>query len=210
MLKHNRKQSGFTFLEMLLALVIFAFVGVASVAVLSSVTNSDDISEEAIARLQQVQRAMFMLERDFSQISARHIRLNGDAPQQERLIGEKFLLQSEDHGVSFSQQGWRNPAMILPRSEIQAVAYRLQEGQLQRLFTLYPDAVTGTEPRVQVLLEHLTGFELHYLKGTEWEEKWRDSRFPAAVKVKLTHEYLGEIERIFIMPDALMVAGAFE
>lgn len=213
MVSRYRRMQGFTFLEMLLAVAIFALVGLASVAVLTSVTNSDELSTEATARLQQMQRAMLMLERDFWQISARQVRVNGDAPQSERLWGEKFFLNSEDHGVSFSRQGWRNPGMILPRSEIQAVAYRLQDGQLQRLFTLYPDAVTGTEPQVQVLLENLTGFDIQYLQGDDWEEesqwqeRWQGNRFPGAVKVILTHQYLGQIERIFMLPDGLRSEG---
>lgn len=195
---------GFTFIEMLLAAAIFAMVGLASVAVLSSVTRSDSLSVEASERLVQLQRAMLMLERDFMQISVRHIRLEGEEPAKFRLYGEKFLLDSEDHGVSFVRQGWRNPAMILPRSEIQAVAYRLQEGTLQRLFTLYPDAVTGTEPKVQQLYSGLSGFEVQYLSNDEWEERWQDSNFPQAVRITLIDDYLGKLERIFIMPDMLV------
>ncbi|MDP5143568.1 type II secretion system minor pseudopilin GspJ [Rheinheimera baltica] len=196
-----KRQRGFTFIEMLLAAAIFAMVGMASVAVLSSVTQSDALSVEATERLVQLQRSMLMLERDFMQISVRHVRIDGEAPSKFRLYGEKFLLESEDHGVSFTRQGWRNPGMILPRSEIQTVAYRLQEGNLQRLFTLYPDAVTGTEPKVQMLLNGLTGFEIQYLKGEEWLERWQDSNFPKAVRITLTDEYLGRLERVFILPD---------
>ena len=202
-----KRSAGFTFIEMLLAAAIFAFVGLASVAVLNSVTQSDELSQQAAERLVQLQRTMLMLERDFMQISVRHVRLNGEAPAKDRLFGEKFLLDSEDHGVSFTRQGWRNPAMILPRSEIQTVAYRLQEGSLQRLFTLYPDAVTGTEPKIQNLYQGLTGFTVHYLQGDEWQERWQDANFPKAVRVTLTDDMLGSVERVFIMPDAVVADG---
>lgn len=207
MVKHQR---GFTFIEMLLAAAIFALVGLASVAVLSSVTQSDELSQQASERLVQLQRTMLMLERDFMQISVRHVRIDGEAASKFRLYGEKFLLDSEDHGVSFARQGWRNPAMVLPRSEIQTVAYRLQEGTLQRLFTLYPDAVTGTEPKVQQLQSGLTGFEVHYLLGEEWQERWQDANFPKAVRVALLDEHLGRLERIFLLPDAVVAEGVRE
>ena len=205
-----KQHGGFTFIEMLLAAAIFALVGLASVAVLSSVTQSDELSQLASERLTQLQRTMLMLERDFMQISVRHVRIDGEAPQKYRLFGEKFLLQSEDHGVSFARQGWRNPGMILPRSEIQTVAYRLQDGNLQRLYSLYPDAVTGTEPKVQVLQSGLAGFEVHYLQGEDWLERWQDSNFPAAVRVTLLDDNLGRIERIFMLPDAAVSAGGRE
>jgi general secretion pathway protein J len=201
---------GFTFIEMLLAAAIFALVGLASVAILSSVTQSDELSQQASERLVQLQRTMLMLERDFMQISVRHVRIDGEAPSKFRLFGEQFLLDSEDHGITFARQGWRNPGMILPRSEIQTVAYRLQEGNLQRLFTLYPDAVTGTEPKIQQLQSGLTGFEVQYLQGEEWKERWQDANFPKAVKITLIDESLGRVERIFLLPDAVVADGGRE
>lgn len=203
----RKLQRGFTFIEMLLAAAIFALVGLASVAVLSSVTQSDELSRQASERLVQLQRTMLMLERDFMQISVRHVRIDGEAPSKFRLYGEKFLFDSEDHGVSFTRQGWRNPAMILPRSEIQTVAYRLQEGTLQRMFSLFPDAVTGTEPKIQSLQSGLTGFELAYLQGEEWQERWQDANFPKAVRITLTDESLGKLERVFLLPDAVVAEG---
>jgi len=206
----HKVQRGFTFIEMLLAAAIFALVGLASVAVLSSVTQSDELSRQASERLVQLQRTMLMLERDFMQISVRHVRIDGEAPSKFRLYGEKFLFDSEDHGVSFTRQGWRNPAMILPRSEIQTVAYRLQEGTLQRMFSLFPDAVTGTEPKIQQLQNGLTGFEVAYLQGEEWQERWQDANFPKAVRITLTDESLGKLERIFLLPDAVVAEGGRE
>ena len=203
----RKLQRGFTFIEMLLAAAIFALVGLASVAVLSSVTQSDELSRQASERLVQLQRTMLMLERDLMQISVRHVRIDGEAPSKFRLYGEKFLFDSEDHGVSFTRQGWRNPAMILPRSEIQTVAYRLQEGTLQRMFSLFPDAVTGTEPKIQSLQSGLTGFELAYLQGEEWQERWQDANFPKAVRITLTDESLGKLERVFLLPDAVVAEG---
>ena len=60
---------GFTFIEMLLAVAIFALVGLASVAVLDSVTRSDEASRAGTLRLQQLQRAMMLLDRDFWQMT---------------------------------------------------------------------------------------------------------------------------------------------
>ena len=198
---------GFTFLEMLLVMALFAIVGLSSVAVLSTVTQSDAASKLSIARLQQLQRAMLLLERDIMQISPRYVRIEGDAPQQERLWGEQYLLESEDHGVSFTQQGWRNPGMLLPRSEVQAVAYRLQDGQLQRLFNVYVDAVNNTEPQQQNLLAEVEQFQLTYYSAGEWEERWQNQYLPEAIKVRIKQRDLGELERIFVLPNALWRKG---
>lgn len=198
---------GFTFLEMLLSMLLFAMVGLASVAVLNSVTNSDEVSQRALQQLQQLQRALLLLERDFMQISARHVRLEGDPPKQERLWGEHYVLDSEQHGVSFTHHGWRNPGMILPRSEVQAVAYRVQEQQLQRLFTLYVDAVNNTAPQIQTLLDDVEVFEVTYLFDDKWEDRWHHQFLPQAVKVRIVQQEVGEVERIFILPNGLWRRG---
>lgn len=82
--------NGFTFLEMLLATAIFAMVGLASVGILSNVTQSDEVSQQRLTNLRQLQQTMLLLERDLMQISARRVRIEGDPPKQERLWGEPF------------------------------------------------------------------------------------------------------------------------
>lgn len=195
---------GFTFIEMLLAVAIFALVGLASVAVLDSVTRSDEASRAATLRLQQLQRAMMLLERDFWQISPRQIRVNGEAPVAQTLAGAVNWIESDDDGITFLHAGWTNPGMVLARSEVQLVGYRLKERQLQRLYYLYPDAVTGTEPNVQPLLEDIDELKFRYLvkeDGQEqWKEFWDQASWPLAVRMTLKSPQLGTIERVFSLP----------
>lgn len=195
---------GFTFIEMLLASAIFALIGLASVAVLDSVTRSDAASQVAMQRLQRLQQAMMLLDRDLWQITARHIRVSGEAPVKVIMAGSQNWLESDDDGLSFSHAGWTNPGMILPRSEVQLVGYRLKENKLERMFYLYPDAVTGTEPQVQVLLEEVESLKVRYLDNEGiWQDSWNQSTLPKAVKIQLTQQTLGELERIFAMPQGL-------
>lgn len=195
---------GFTFIEMLLASAIFALIGLASVAVLDSVTRSDAASQVAMQRLQRLQQAMMLLDRDLWQITARHIRVSGEAPVKVIMAGSQNWLESDDDGLSFSHAGWTNPGMILPRSEVQLVGYRLKENKLERMFYLYPDAVTGTEPQVQVLLEDVESLKVRYLDNEGiWQDSWNQSTLPKAVKIQLTQQTLGELERIFAMPQGL-------
>ena len=205
---------GFTFIEMLLAVAIFALVGLASVAVLDSVTRSDEASKAATLRLQQLQRAMMLMERDFWQISGRQIRVNGEAPVAQTLAGAVNWIESDDDGITFSHAGWTNPGMVLARSEVQLVGYRLKEQQLQRLYYIYPDAVTGTEPAVQVLLEGIEELKISYLSpdsdnedlsqnnaaSTAWKESWESEKWPKAIRITLKSPEFGVIERVFVPP----------
>lgn len=201
-MQNNR---GFTFIEMLLAVAIFALVGLASVAVLDSVTRSDAASRAATLRLQQLQRAMMLIERDFWQISQRKIRVNGEAPVAQTLAGAVNWIESDDDGITFSHAGWTNPGMVLARSEVQLVGYRLKERQLQRLYYLYPDAVTGTEPNIQPLLDDIDELKFRYLvkeDGQEqWKEFWDQANWPLAVRMTLKSPEFGVIERVFGLPQ---------
>ncbi|MFN3711987.1 MAG: type II secretion system protein GspJ, partial [Alishewanella aestuarii] len=66
---------------------------------------------------------------------------------------------------------------------------------------------TGSEPLIQVLQEQLTEFEVSYWQDGQWQERWQDSLLPEAVKVRLLHDSFGELERIFVLPDALSAQG---
>jgi general secretion pathway protein J len=199
--------AGFTFIEMLLAVAIFALVGLASVAVLDSVNRSDQASRQAGERLQKLQRAMLVLERDFWQITPRQVRINGEAPAKQTFAGAANWIESDDDGVSFSHAGWTNPGMVLARSEVQLVGYRLKERQWQRLYYLYPDAVSGTEPMVQPLLDNVDELKFRYLVREDqqevWKEFWDQQQWPLAVKMTLKSADFGELERIFSLPPTV-------
>ena len=99
--------------------------------------------------------------------------------------------------------------MVLPRSEVQLVGYRLREKKFERVFYLYPDAVTGTEPTVQTLLDEVDELKFRYLAEPseeqqaelQWLESWDNAKWPRAVKVTMTSAELGSIERIFMLPQ---------
>ncbi len=202
-MRNSKQSQGFTFIEMLLAMAIFAMVGLASASVLSSVTESDAASQKAAERLAKLQRFFLILERDLAQISARQIRVEGEDPVKSPLLAEKLMLESEDAGFAFVHNGWRNPGMVLPRSEIQAVGYRFREGKIERLFSLFPDAVTGTEPKVQPLLDQITGFKVEYLKDEVWQENWSGDKLPKAIRLTITHQQLGEMQRFYTLMSGL-------
>ena len=127
----NKKNGGFTLIEILVAMAIFTVIGLASTGVLTSVINSDRLSTERFDRLEELQRAMLTIERDILQIVPRAVRINGD-PVEAVISGGEDVFDSDADGLGFVRIGWHNPQMLLPRSTLQAVGYRIQEQQLLR------------------------------------------------------------------------------
>lgn len=198
-LRIKSTNQGFTLIEMILALTIFAMLAMATYTVLNNTISSKEQIDSASAQLRDLQRAMMMIEGDFSQIVQRKIRINGEQPSDDYFRAEQYLLDSEELGIGFVRDGWTNPAMILPRSELQAVGYRVVEGGLERLYTNYVDADMNTEPRVQPLLKGVSKIEVRYWDDNEWQEEQPDDALPSLIKIILFTDSYGEIERVFPM-----------
>ncbi|PKI03335.1 type II secretion system minor pseudopilin GspJ [Glaciecola sp. 33A] len=197
----NTKQSGFTLIEILVAMAIFALIAVGSVAMLTAVSAKNDLSDQRMQSLQTMQRAMLIIERDFLQMVPRKTRLEGEVSDTLVFAG-KFAFESESDGLGFVRSGWHNPQLTLRRSTLQSVAYRTQNKELQRLYSTYVDNAIGFEPKVRVLLEGIESVSFEFLekfdkKSFEWEEAKSVDELPIAVAIVIKSEVYGEIRREF-------------
>ncbi|WP_297821816.1 type II secretion system minor pseudopilin GspJ [uncultured Paraglaciecola sp.] len=205
----NSHRRGFTLIEIMVAMAIFTLIGLASTGVLNSVINSDQLSSERFAKLEELQRAMLTIERDILQIVPRALRVNGE-PVSAVISGGEDVLNSDADGLGFVRAGWHNPQMLLPRSTLQAIGYRLQEEQLQRLYGNYVDNVIGYEPKIKILLSDIEDFRVSFLteveqleKPEEWEESYSNANIPIAISITLVSKTFGEIRREFILANGI-------
>ena len=65
----NRRREGFTLIEVLIALVLFALIGVAGFTLLDSVLRTQGSTETRLARMAEIQRAMLVVSSDLDQIT---------------------------------------------------------------------------------------------------------------------------------------------
>lgn len=191
---------GFTLLELLVAMAIFALLAVGAYQVLNQVLQADKTSQEKSGRLAELQQAMLTVERDMLQLTSRQVRFPGGDKQASVFKGGPFLLDSEDDGILFTRRGWQNPAAMLPRSEVQLAAYRLKEGKLVKDYYFYPDPDVGVEPQEQPLLAGVDAFKVRYYDGKDWQESWDAAALPRAIELKLKLKDFGELSRRFAVP----------
>ena len=118
---------GFTLLELLVAVAIFAVLSAMAYGGLRNVIDNSQQTEIAMKRLQQVQLAMLKVSRDLTQLSQRSIRDEYGNSSNYILTG-----QGDDIFIEFTRGGRRNPAEML-RSHLQRVAYKIEENTLSRL-----------------------------------------------------------------------------
>ncbi|GFD70055.1 type II secretion system minor pseudopilin GspJ [Alteromonas sp. KUL106] len=201
-------QRGFTLIEILIAMAIFTLIGLASTGLLTTVIDSNDISEERFAKLQLLQRAMITIERDLQQAVPRAARVNGE--KQDVVMAGGEVDDSMDDGIGFVRGGWHNPQLMLPRSTLQYVAYRLNENRLERLYSNYVDNVIGYEPKVRVLLEEVESLKIEFLATSNnesldedeelsWSDDYKGTALPRAVAIEFVSKDFGKIRREFTL-----------
>ena len=131
------RMRGFTLIEILVALAIFALMAVMLFGGFIAVSNQVDWSRARAARLQQIQTAMLYLARDFSQLQPRPVRSElGDFKEAALSADARSI-----YLATLTRGGWSNPAGI-PRSTLQRVAYQLRTdnscASIGRCWTGYP------------------------------------------------------------------------
>lgn len=137
------------------------------------------------------------------QASLRQVRIDGEAPESTIFLHTAGRGETESDLIAFTRVGWINPFNQLPRGEVQAVVYQVEENQLLRLNGLYPDQVQGEEPRVRVLLDDVEWFKVRFYIEKDWADSWSKEReLPEAVEITINSSLFGEIRRVFLMTGA--------
>lgn len=190
-------QKGFTLLEMVVAVAIFAFMGVMALGGLNSMSRSAQATGETGNRLGEVQFAVTYLVRDFMQLSPRRIR--------NRFGDEEAQLILDAEGLRFTRSGWDN-LLGQPRSHLQRLHYRLVDRRLIRSHWRHLDQGIAEAPIDQVLLTGVRSLRFRLLDAEEavidsWPfEAGIPPGKPVVLEVVMQIDGLGEITRVLEVP----------
>lgn len=191
------KIKGFTLIEVLLSLMVFAMLGMAIYSVLTNTIRGHEAVQTQNSSLTQLQRTFNMMEADIVQMAQRQIRLEGEQPIKVYLRSGEYMFDSESIGFGLVRDGWTNPGMVLPRSELQPVAYRVTENTLQRLYFNFVDNELGTEPKIQTLMTGVSAMQIKYFANQEWIDSLTENSIPKLLKIGLETDTYGLVERTF-------------
>lgn len=211
------RTSGFTLVEVLIALAITAFVATIAYSSLSTAILGVESIREVATRTYEVNRALMILGRDLRQFVSRPIRDEfGDL--EPAMTGGPLAR----FPLSFTRSGWHNPNG-LQRSQMQRVAYRLEDTVLWRDAWAVLDRAADSEPQSVMLLEDVEYFDLRFLGSLEavelsndgreldtrsWPESWVPTSGvgdgglapPVAVELTLQLTDWGELRRLYALP----------
>lgn len=187
---------GFTLLELLVAIALFAVLAGMAYGSLDSLSRGSMQLQQAGARLAAIQRAIDLMARDLRQSGHRGVR---DA------YGRPLApIAGAPQGLELTRAGYAN-ALAQPRAELQRVGWRREGETLQRLHHPSLDRA-GAPPRVDDLLQGVQALELRYLDSDGREhDRWPPPRVPAeelprAIEVRLVLEDYGALRRLLELP----------
>lgn len=205
------RQGGFSLLELLVAVAVFAAVSAVAYGGLSSVLKTRQQTEQYMARLQALQHTLSALQRDITQAVPRPVR----DPYGEK---QPALYQPADRLLALTRTGRPNP-LGLKRSGLRRVAYALEEDKLVRYLWGVLDPPQGVEPYRVVMLEGVRNVEIRFVdQQREWQNQWpvlsaedagTESDIPLAIEVTLDLERWGEFRRLIpLVEEPVTVDGS--
>lgn len=194
-MKLSKDKAGFTLIEVMIALFIFAILGTIAAMGLHAVLNAKARLSVVQAELREFEFATTMMRHDFLQLIQRPI--SGTS-------GEELppLWIKSTHHIEFTTAGYTNPDAIASRSTLRRVAYIWRQGDLIRVTWNALDRPPHITAMHRVLLHHVKNFYLNYVndKGQLTEVWASDSPVtapPAAIIVNVTLPTLGSWQGIF-------------
>lgn len=192
---------GFTLFEMVIAVSIFALMGVIAFTGLGHMTRNGQAVTDANDRLSDLQFAVVYFTRDWTQVSPRKIR--------DQYGDEQSNIVIANDAISFTRSGYSNP-LGNARSSLQRVEYLVLNKQLLRRHWQSLDQGIAEQPIQVVLLDDVESMEvafqnpLNNLVRTWPPVPGYADGDPILLALKLELSDFGEIIRLLEVPAGVL------
>ena len=182
----SSNRNGFTLVEMMVALFIFAMLSVAGVIMLRSAVDSDAATAENLGQMAEMQRFVSLMEADLSQALPRSFR-DEAGDQMPAFSSEQG--REETAFLKFTRGGQSN-INSEARSNLERVEYRLTDGKLERWRYRMTDGGSIDQPAV--LISDVGALALRFRdKRGQWSADWQTERLvdlPRAIEIRFERQ----------------------
>ncbi|WP_300442375.1 type II secretion system minor pseudopilin GspJ [Zoogloea sp.] len=191
-MKHAAGQRGLTLIELMVALAIFAILGVLSYRALAEVATSNSRLEENFERWRTISRTLQRIDTDLIQVvaPARSSEATPGTPQ----TGAAMILGRAANGGGPELQFLR----LDDSRGVRRVGYRLVDGRLDWLRWSGRDAVG--EPAIEPLLANVRGLRWRFLLNNNRIDAWPPGNnavvLPDAIILELDLPDVGTLTRM--------------
>ncbi|MGX5079611.1 type II secretion system minor pseudopilin GspJ [Enterobacter mori] len=175
------KQRGFTLLEMLLALAIFALISLAGYQVLQGSLRAQQQSQQHDRQLNELIRIFTLMEQDIAHAMISQLDVITNQPG-FRTLQDKVIMQ-------FTRRNWLNP-LNNTRTSLQEVQWLYASGTLTR---------KRVDDGVSQSFVSVGRVDLRFFYNGAWLTRWpHPYSLPQAIEVTLQTNARGEISRVFL------------
>ena len=186
-------ETGFTLVELLIAILLFALLSAAAAALLSFAVDARARTSERLDTLAAVTRTRALLTADLGQAAPRPWRDDRGLPR-PALVGREG-----DALLILVRRGWRNEAGAA-RPSLQRVEYRLVNGRLERRAWPLVDGAEAMPPAV--LLTGVTALAVQFHSAGAWQDRWDPQAsdiLPDAIAIDITATGLPPLHQAFLV-----------
>lgn len=190
-------EAGFTLVELLVALAIFAMISVAGVTLLRSGSDTQIAVKNRLEDLSQTNRLANALESDLAQAVARPLRDTAGQPVPAFIQTDANI---PDALFGFVRAGWSNFDES-PRAGLQRIAYVLDGKALKRIGWPMLDGAAPGE--AATLVENVNAAQIRFRDDAgEWRSDWTATdanALPRAIELRLTIAGKPEHKMLFLV-----------
>ena len=193
--------SGFTLIEVLVALLVFALLAGFGYRGLGAVLDAGDRVTGETRKWRDLALAFEHMRLAFAQAADRPIRDRHDAAA-PAFEGVAATRNASEPLLAFTRMGYAGHEAAA--ADQQRIGYRLREERLEQLAWPVLDQAPQTEPQSVALLSGVRELAFSYLHDGKWHAAWPladgDAPYPAAVLVTLRLSNGERYQRLFALP----------
>ncbi len=200
MMQPLKNDAGFTLLETLIAVSLFALVGVMGVTLLTSYSASQTQLDQSEKFLSNVQQARALMQADLESAVKRPVRdLFGS---NSTAVFQGYPPSRPGVVFAFVRGGHMGAFLSNEQPAIQRIDYVFGDGKLIRKSYRLPDATEETPVSEQILFDDVEAFTARFHAGDRWVEDLGTlaggaARFPYLVELSIELRGRGTMKNIF-------------
>jgi general secretion pathway protein J len=187
--------SGYTLVEVLVAVVVFSILAASAYVALDALSRAAGEHRDRTEAFGALQVAVARLDGDLRQLASRPI-ATGNGQTEPALVGEARRLAG-------TRSGWPNPAGV-KRSTLQRFGWQLSGSDLQRVRWPVTDRVGDSQARTERVLADVQSLTFAYRSAAgEWLDRWPAdeslARLPSAIEVTMESRRFGRLRRVVVL-----------
>lgn len=153
------RDSGFTLVEVLVAMFIFSILSVGTFQAMTAAINSQERIQVATDRLAQIELARTLIKSDLSNLELVPTRDSYGTPDLYMLSG------GVDNLLTFTRSARDNPGGLDKRGDLQRISYKFEDNSLIREALAQDNPAPQTSVYRQVLLNNLETVDIEFFQG---------------------------------------------